>query len=163
MGADAAETVDLLNFAGLVHSKAGKSPHAEQLFKHSLAIRDSRLSKHHPDVATCLNNLAALYRCQCKYAKAEQLFQRSLAIHEAQWDKGHPTVATLLNNLAILYQDMGQYARAEPHCQRSLVICEARLCKDHPEEAGGMMELDGSLTGLIGRRSITIKCLGSLP
>ena len=37
------------------------------------------LAEGHPDVATSLNNLAALYKAQGHYAEAEPLYQRSLA------------------------------------------------------------------------------------
>ena len=62
------------------------------------------LGPDHPDVATSLNNLAALYHDQGRYADAEPLYKRSLAIHEKSLGPDHPDVATSLNNLAELYQ-----------------------------------------------------------
>jgi tetratricopeptide (TPR) repeat protein len=82
------------------------------------------LGPEHPDVATSLNNLAALYHNQGQYAKAEPLYQRALAIREKALGAEHPKVATSLNNLAALYHNQGQYAKAEPLYQRALAIYE---------------------------------------
>jgi hypothetical protein len=43
------------------------------LFQRALAIREKALGRDHPDVATSLNNLAALYDVQGRYADAEPL------------------------------------------------------------------------------------------
>ena len=69
-----------------------------------------------------LNNLAALYDDQGRYADAEPLYKRSLAIWEKALGPDHPDVATALNNLAALYDDQGRYADAEPLYKRSLAI-----------------------------------------
>jgi tetratricopeptide (TPR) repeat protein len=64
------------------------------------------LGADHPDVATSLNNLAALYQAQGRYGEAEPLYQRSLHIREQQLGADHPDVATSLNNLALLYRSL---------------------------------------------------------
>jgi tetratricopeptide (TPR) repeat protein len=69
-----------------------------------------------------LNNLAALYHSQGRYADAEPLCRRSLAIEEKALGRDHPAVAGSLNNLAALYVGQGRYADAEPLYQRSLAI-----------------------------------------
>ena len=43
----------------------------ELLHQRALAIREKTLGPEHPHVATSLNNLAALYRAQGRYAEAE--------------------------------------------------------------------------------------------
>ena len=63
-----------------------------------------------PDVATSLNNLAALYQAQGHYAEAEPFYQRSLAIWEKALGPEHPDVATTLKNYAALLR---QTARAD--------------------------------------------------
>ena len=54
-----------------------------------------------------LNNLAALYNDQGRYADAEPLFKRALAIQEKVLGPDHPDVAVSLNNLANLYDNAG--------------------------------------------------------
>jgi len=91
--------------------------------------------RDHPDVANSLNNLAALYLEQGRYADAKPLFKRSLAILEKSLGPDHPGVATALNNLAELYRDQGRYVDAEPLYNRSLAIWEKSLGPDHPSVA----------------------------
>ena len=68
---------------------------------------------YHPDVATSLNNLAALYRAQGRYADAEPLYKRSLLIKEKAFGPDHSDVALSLNNFGLLYQNHGRYAEAK--------------------------------------------------
>jgi hypothetical protein len=60
------------------------------------------LGPDHPDVATSLNNLAALYRSQGKYAEAAPLFQRSLVILEKALGPDHPHARLVRSNLDAL-------------------------------------------------------------
>ncbi|CAN0557886.1 unnamed protein product, partial [Ectocarpus sp. 12 AP-2014] len=55
---------------------------AEPLYERSLAIDEKVYGPDHPEVATDLNNYAALYEVQGKYAEAEPLLERSQAIRE---------------------------------------------------------------------------------
>ena len=90
------------------------------------------LGDRHPDVATSLNNLAALYRSQGRYAEAEPLYQQSLLLRQELLGDRHPSVATSLNNLALLYNSQGRYAEAEPLYQQALQILMSTLGENHP-------------------------------
>ena len=96
-----------------------------------------------PMSRTSLNNLAALYRYQGRYADAEPLYKRSLAIREKALGPEHPDVAYSLNNLAALYELQGRYAEAEPLYKRSLAIREKALGPDHPDVAVSLNNLAG--------------------
>ena len=101
----------------------------------SLAIREKALGPDHPDVALSLNNLAALYNDQGRYADAEPLLQALTGDREKALGPDHPDVAASLNNLAELYRAQGRYADAEPLYKRSLAIREKALGPDHPDVA----------------------------
>ncbi len=92
-----------------------------------------------PRLATSLNNLAALYHDQGRYAEAEPLYKRSQAIWEKTLGPDHPDVAPSLNNLALLYYNQGRYAEAEPLNKRALAIVEKALGPDHPHVATNLM------------------------
>ena len=79
-------------------------------------------SADHPDTATSLNGLAALYYSQGKYAEAEPLYKRALAIREKAFGASHRDTAISLNGLALLYELQGRYAEAEPLYKRALAI-----------------------------------------
>ena len=114
---------------------------AEPLFKRSLAITEKALGAVHPQVATTLNNLAALYEEQGRYRDAELLYKRSLAIREIAIGTVHPDVANTLNCLADLYREQGRYADAEPFYKRSLAIREKALGPGHPDVANTLKGL----------------------
>src|SRR5260221_337339 len=58
-----------------------------------LAIREKGLGPDHPDVATSLSDLAAMYERLGRYADAEPLYKRSLAIYEKALGPDHSFVA----------------------------------------------------------------------
>ena len=73
---------------------------------------ETALGPEHPEVATSLNNLAALYKAQGRYAEAEPLYRRSLAIKEKALGPEHPSVATILANYAALLRETGRPKKA---------------------------------------------------
>ncbi len=73
-------------------------------------------------MAQRLNNLAALYEAQGRYAEAEQLYERSLAIAEKALGPSHPHVATTLENYAILLRKTGRTGKAEDLAIRAMSI-----------------------------------------
>ena len=73
-------------------------------------------------VGTSLNNLAALYRNQGKYADAGPLYQRALAILEKALGPEHPNVATSLENYAVLLRKTDRNAEADELEKRARAI-----------------------------------------
>jgi len=64
-------------------------------------------------LAGTLNNLAASYHAEGRYAEAEKLFRRSLSILEKSLGPDHPSVVAVLDNLANLYASQGKRREAE--------------------------------------------------
>jgi tetratricopeptide (TPR) repeat protein len=82
-----------------------------------------------------LNNLAALYQRQERYADAEPLFKRALAIREKSLPRDHPDLGQSLNNLATLYEKQDRHADSEPLFERALAIYEKAAGPEHPAVA----------------------------
>lgn len=129
------ETAQLLNRAGKYLRASGQYKEAEPLLKQALAIYTQTVEPEHPNVTTCLNDLATLYWNQGKYAQAETLFQQALTMREQILGPEHPDVATSLNDLALLYWEQGNYTQARPLFQRALAIREQILAPEHPDTA----------------------------
>ena len=126
---------------GLFLHNAALYPQAEPLYRLSLKILEGSLGKDHPDVATCLNNLAGLLQATNQLAEAEPLMKAALKIYEDSLGKDHPNVASCLNNLAQLLHDTNRLVEAEPLMRRALKIYEDSLGKDHPNVAIGLSNL----------------------
>src|SRR5438067_2361979 len=82
----------------------------ETLSKDALEMTKRLFKGDHVLVTTSLNNLAALYHFQGKYAAAEPLLKDALEMTKRLFKGDHPNVATSLNNLAKLYTSQGKYA-----------------------------------------------------
>jgi CHAT domain-containing protein/Tfp pilus assembly protein PilF len=138
------QEVERLNDEVVRLSEAGKYDEAIPLAERVLAISEKAFGAEHTDVATSLNNLAALYDSKGDYVRAEPLYQRALAIYEKALGAEHPDVAESLNSLAELYRVKGDYVRAEPLYLRALAIYEKASGTDHPE----VIQLLNSLAAL---------------
>lgn len=91
----------------------------------------SGCGEKHPDVATSLDNIAAIYRVQKHYENAKPLYYQALEIRQYLFGEKHPDVATSLNNLANLYSDEENYEEAKPFYLRALEVYEHSFGKDH--------------------------------
>jgi len=89
--------------AGVLAYQQGLFPAAETHLAAALQMAEA-FGPADPRLATSLNNLAALYYAQGRYAAAEPLNRRALAIRARALGPVHPDVATSLNNLAEVYR-----------------------------------------------------------
>jgi len=80
-----------------------------------------------------LNNLAAIYHAQGKFAMAEEIYVRSLAMKKELFSEESLDYALNLQNLAACYSAKGRYDEAEKMFTDSLSIRERILGNDHPE------------------------------
>jgi tetratricopeptide (TPR) repeat protein len=113
----------------------GNFAEAEPLMRRALAIDERSFGPNHPNVATCLNNLAALLHDTSRLDEAESLYRRALAINEQSVGQDDPRVATCLNNLSQLLQATNRLEEAEPLYRRALTIDEQGLGASHPRVA----------------------------
>ncbi|MEH2361283.1 tetratricopeptide repeat protein, partial [Nostoc sp.] len=97
----------------------------------------------HRDLASSLNNLAALYRSQGRYSEAEPLYIQALALSRKLLGEEHPSVASSLNNLAYLYDSQGRYSEAEPLYIQALALSRKLLGEEHPSVATSLNNLAG--------------------
>jgi tetratricopeptide (TPR) repeat protein/DNA-binding XRE family transcriptional regulator len=128
----------------------GRYAEAEPLYQRSLHLREQALGAEHPEIATTLNTLGALYREQGKFAEAESLCQHLLRIWEQQAEPDHAQVVESLNTLAVICTSRGQFAEAEPLYLRELAICEQWLGPSHHDTARTLNNL-GNLYSFQGR------------
>jgi len=106
----------------------------------SLQIREKRLGAQHPDVATSLNNLAALHDARGDYEGAEPLYRLALQIRERIDPEGLETAA-VLNNLGELYLAQHYPDKALPVLQRAYAIRSKSLPEKHPDRVATRHDL----------------------
>lgn len=146
------EAGQLLHKMGFYLTKRERYTDAEPYYRQALALQEQTLGATHPDTATTLNNLAALYRMIGSYAESEKVYQRALAIRQKMLGPEHPDVATTLNNLGELYCVEGWYGEAEPLFRRALAIRMKVLGPEHPRTAT-VLENYGNLLRKTGRET----------
>lgn len=152
LGDEHLEVASILNTLGdLLYNRAPQQDHpsdsqaqyleAELLVRRSLTIREEALGAEHPEVASSLNNLAALLHLQGKSEEAEQLFRRALSTLQQSLGAQHPDLARSLNNLGLFLHGQGQSKEAEELYRRALLIWDAALGPEHPTIAYALLNL----------------------
>lgn len=128
-------TARLMMQVALLFEKKSQFAEAEPLSRRALAVDEKSNGPDHPEVATDLNNLAALLKATNRSEEAEPLQRRALAINERFYGPNHPEVATNLSNLAQLFQETNRLVEAEHLMCRALAIDERFYGPDHPTVA----------------------------
>ena len=137
------KTIEDLNQEVVELYNEGKFNEAILVAEQALTLAKSVHSGDHADVASSLNNLAALYRTQGLYPEAEPLYQQALEMKQRLFPGDHAAVATSLNNLGLLYQFQGRYSEAEPLYNKALKMWQWMFKGDHPDVATSLNNLAG--------------------
>ena len=116
---------------GWFYQGQGLYQQAEPWLRQGVKIAENRLGLEHPDVATSLNNLAALHKSTGRYSEAEPLYKQALELTKRLLGDDHPIVATSLNNLAELYRYTARYSEAEPLYLQALELRQRLLGDNH--------------------------------
>ncbi len=119
----------------------GNYPEAEKQLVAALKEAEG-FGPQDPRLATTLNNLAALYQAQGKYAEAEPPFKRALAIFEQALGPEHPHVGTALENYAALLRKTRRRSEATKMEARAKAI-RAKHAKENPRRKGFLDRLFG--------------------
>jgi CHAT domain-containing protein len=130
-----------LNEAAMHLQGRGKPAEALKLALEARGLFKASLGEKHPDYATWLNNLAALYRDMGDHARALPLFKEARDVYKAALGEEHPHYAYGLNNLANLYQDRGEHARALPLFEQARGILKTSFGEEHPAYAASLNNL----------------------
>jgi tetratricopeptide (TPR) repeat protein len=102
---------------------------AEKILRETVELRRKVLTSTHPDYATSLTNLGAVYTDLGDYLRAEQLFLEVVAIREKTVGTNHRRYGVAMNNLGEAYRGQGQYPKAE----KALLMAREVLEKDRKD------------------------------
>jgi len=116
------EMFDTLNGLGDMYQAQGNYEQAEYWFKTCLSKAQNRLGGVHDYIGSSLNNLAALYYHQSRYAEAIPLLTEAIEIKRKSSDNDNYSLADSLVNLAFMYIETRDYPRAEQFCLQALKL-----------------------------------------
>ena len=132
----------IYRFLGEANRNAGRYLQAEDYYEQArgkyqqaLSLLKNSLGEGNPEVAHCLNDLAAILVLEGRYSEAEPLFEQASAILQKALDPNDRYLADGLRNLAECYSREGKFDQAQPLFSRTLEIRTARLQRDDPELA----------------------------
>ncbi|MBI1950451.1 MAG: tetratricopeptide repeat protein, partial [Acidobacteria bacterium] len=150
-GAGALETAKALDLLVEALWRGGKSRDAEtrELASRAVAVKEERLGRDDPGVATSLVNLGIVCSDAGDYEGAEAAYRRALAIRESALGADHPDVARVLNNLGVVAFHRGEYEKARGLHQRALTLREKALGPEHADTGTSLsnLALVSSVTG----------------
>lgn len=142
------------NLAGVLMSEGGKMSEAKHLYKEAIATWKRVLGNDHPQVATGLNNLSALYRETNRLELAGKLLDESLAIRKKVYGDEHHEVALCLNNLGMIRTLQGRTAEAEQAYREAIAIDLNTFGEDGLTTLAGLNNLAQLFIQLKGKPSL---------
>lgn len=150
-GGDREALASALNTLGVVVARAQeRAAEAEALYRKALALRLALFGRDHAEVATVVQNLAALELARGRVDEALRGFEEAAGILARAWPEGHPDRATELNNWGMALFAADRLADAEQRLRAALTMRERLLPPDHPHLAGSRNNL-GELLHFAGR------------
>lgn len=141
-----------LSNLALLYQQMGRYPDAENIY---LGM-EKRLGKNTTDLASMLNNQAALYLVMGKEDKVEDLLKRSISIYKQTLGEESPAYAKATSDLGNFYRTKARYTEAEPLLNKALATREKAFGKNHPS----YVQSQEDLTILFWKQGATDKAVG---
>lgn len=136
---------DSLAHQGELLWAAGRFADGIEVLEAELTLRREALGEEHDEVATTLNNLAALLAAQGDLEDAEGFYRRALDLKRRTLGDAHPEVALALNNAASLRYSQGDYAGAEALLREAIDLLAKTFGEDDPLATASTLNLAGVL------------------
>ncbi|KAK7954370.1 phosphorylase superfamily protein [Apiospora saccharicola] len=119
----------------------GRYSKAEEMYRETLALRETVLGRGHPSTLASMNNLALVLDSQGKYAEAEEMHRQTLALKGTVLGREHPDTLDSMNNLALVLNSQGKYSEAEEMHREELRLCKKLQGREHPSTLASMNNL----------------------
>ncbi|HEY0653898.1 MAG TPA: CHAT domain-containing tetratricopeptide repeat protein [Chryseosolibacter sp.] len=126
-----------LSNLALLYQQMGKYAEAETIY---LGM-EKRLGKNNPDLASMLNNQAALYIVMGKEDKVEELLKKSSGIYKSNFGENNPAYAKAISDLGNFYRYKERYKEAQPLLEKAVAVREEAFGKTHPMYAQSREDL----------------------
>jgi len=133
----------LLGHAELLRARSDYDG-ARSLIEEAAALAQAYGGPDHPDVATTVNNLAAVLFDAGAYAEARVQSEKAVRIWEKRTGPESLDVAYGIHNLALTLLYLGLVAEGMEQIERALSIRELQFGPDHLEVADALDSLAGS-------------------
>ncbi len=121
-----------LALQGEIARRQGEFGKGETLLKQALTMSHATLRAPHAQIATQLNQLAALYGDMNRIAEAAALTEQSLVMFRTLYGENHLDVAENLVNLGVFDMQTERIAQALPVFDQAIAIYRRLLPPDHP-------------------------------
>jgi transcriptional regulator len=109
----------LMNCLGSVLQDLGRLDEAEQHYRRSLRMLESRFGPDDPDLVFALNNLGGLMMVRGRLSEAARFRERSLEMREHSYRAADPVVLRAVENLAAVRLTQKQYPEAQRLFERA--------------------------------------------
>lgn len=135
------EQIDHLNYEVVKLYKQGNYDQAMGVAAQACDFARQFFGEDNLNFATCLDNLALLYKAMGNYSCAAKNMSQALEIQRKFLGENNPDFVTGLNNLANLYKTTGRYTQAEPIYLKAINIVSKEIGEDNEYFAGSLNNL----------------------
>lgn len=119
---------DIYNNLGLVYRSLGDYEKSEELYYHTLHIRENIYPARHPLILAIQSNIAQVFASHERYEDAIVLFETVIQDYNenlsAKTEEDSSFLATVYDNLSMVYRSAGRYEDALLACTKGLNMRE---------------------------------------
>ncbi|KAF4987973.1 hypothetical protein FGRMN_10021 [Fusarium graminum] len=105
---------------------------AEELVNRALEAYTKVSGKNHPDTLDCMEQLTAVYRCQCRWEEAKEILLNLTESKTRVLGEAHNVTLRAMEGLAQVYRVQSRYDEAQEIRLRLLVVQKMVLGDEHP-------------------------------
>lgn len=131
-----AKVIGLLHLARLIHRFDRDPARAEPIYREALTAARALYPNDHPDVATCLGELARDVRDLGRLDEAEALAREGLAMFRRLYGTPHREVILTTRTLADVLREQEKTGEAESLSREALAAAESLFSEAHPMTLG---------------------------
>ncbi|MFC1573363.1 tetratricopeptide repeat protein [Candidatus Eisenbacteria bacterium] len=131
LGDDHPETLNSINYMGVLLYSMGKLDEALVYWREALEGRRKVLGDDHPKTLISIGNMGSLLWSMGKFDEALSYFQEDLEVSRRVLGNDDPNTLTSINNMGVLLHEMGKFDEALVYCREALEARRRVLGDDH--------------------------------
>ena len=127
----------LCNYAAVLQA-SGRDQQAIPVLQKACDLSKGLLPPQHPDIASCLSNLAVAYFKNAQYDEAVPLLEEGLAINKLKLPAHHEIIGDTMNTLGCVYLASKRHAEAIATLTEAVEFRQTNLPAGHPDITSAM-------------------------
>lgn len=124
------DVLQQLNVWGNILVIQGRHKDAEEIFRKTLSLKETRFGLENPFTLFDMSRLATTIHNQRRFQEAEEMYKQVILLLEKNYTRRHPANLFIRHSLGVLFYDMKRYQEAESLLRETVTLRKEVLGHD---------------------------------